>query len=112
MATLPPGNTYHNIHISGNARVLLGNTFGQANGQSDPTFLPSNTDKFPESTPTAQADYTGQYANSSLRPVPNHVPRPQLLQKVQEQLRDLQNSEADDTRIWWCTGLEEPANRN
>ena len=36
----PPSNTYHHIQISGNTRVLLGNTIGQATGQSDPASFP------------------------------------------------------------------------
>ncbi|MCJ1279144.1 hypothetical protein MMC21_006968 [Puttea exsequens] len=58
----PPGNAYHHIQISGNARVLLGNAVGQAD----------------ESALAAHTDYTGQYANSSLRPVSTYVPRPRL----------------------------------
>ena len=37
----PPGNTYQHIHISGNARVLLGNAVGQATGQIFPRSFDS-----------------------------------------------------------------------
>ncbi|KAI4167531.1 MAG: hypothetical protein LQ343_007129 [Gyalolechia ehrenbergii] len=85
-----PGNTYHHIQISGNARVLLGNAVGQVT----------------ESTLAARADYVGQYANSSLRPVANYVPRPRLHQKIKEQLHDQKNNDGRDyTRVLVVYGL-------
>ncbi|KAL9591408.1 MAG: hypothetical protein Q9179_007754, partial [Wetmoreana sp. 5 TL-2023] len=83
------GHTYHNIQISGNARVLLGNTVGQAT----------------DSNLAARADYVGHYANSSLRPVPNYVLRPRLHQKIKEQLHDSDNDQEDNTRILVVCGL-------
>ncbi|KAL8719781.1 MAG: hypothetical protein Q9181_008020 [Wetmoreana brouardii] len=83
------GHTYHNIQISGNARVLLGNTVGQAT----------------ESNLAARADYVGHYANSSLRPVPNYVLRPGLHQKIKEALHDPDNDQEDNARILAVYGL-------
>ncbi|KAL2049141.1 hypothetical protein ABVK25_010570 [Lepraria finkii] len=85
----PPGNICHHIQVVGNARVLLGKTVGQA----------------AESTLAARADYTGQYANSSLRPVPTYVPRPRLHQKIKEQLHDQNNNEEVNERILVVYGL-------
>ncbi|KAI4113691.1 MAG: hypothetical protein LQ338_008128 [Usnochroma carphineum] len=88
-ASAAGGNTYRDIQISGNARVLLGNTVGQST----------------ESVPAARADYVGQYANSSLRPVANYVLRPRLHQKIKEQLHDLDNKQEKNTRILVVCGL-------
>ncbi|KAL9001661.1 MAG: hypothetical protein Q9188_005374 [Gyalolechia gomerana] len=85
-----PGNTYHHIQISGNARVLLGNAVGQVT----------------DSTLATRADYVGQYANSSLRPVTNYVPRPRLHQKIKEQLHDQKDNDGRDyTRVLVVYGL-------
>ncbi|KAG8525595.1 uncharacterized protein KY384_009239 [Bacidia gigantensis] len=82
------GNTYHDIHISGNARVLLGNTID-----------------VPESALATRADFVGQYANSSLRPVSNYILRPELHRKIKEQLHDHSIDEEDTTRILVVWGL-------
>ena len=49
----PPGNIYHHIQISSNARILLGNALA----------FPRYCQQSPESLLSARADYTGQYAN-------------------------------------------------
>ena len=94
----PPGNIYRYIQLNGDGRVLLGNARGNAIIHSDPASLSL-------SATFDGRDYTGQYANSSLRPVSTYVPRPRLHQKIKEQLHDQNNEEEDDTRILVVYGL-------
>ena len=95
----PPSNIYHHIQISGNARMLLGDAGGNAIIHSDPASLSLSA------TFDGRADYTGQYVNSSFRPVSTFVPRPRLHQKIKEQLHDQNNEEEEDTRILVVYGL-------
>ena len=54
----------------------------------------------------ARADHVGQYANSSLRPVPTYVPRPRLHRKIKEQLHGQGDKEEEEgTRILVIYGL-------
>ncbi|KAK3176512.1 hypothetical protein OEA41_007835 [Lepraria neglecta] len=73
-------------------------------------FAPPRLLATPRRHPTAAAQippstYEGHYANSSLRPVPNYVPRPRLHQKIKEQLHDLQDDGVEDVRILVVWGL-------
>ncbi|KAK3176975.1 hypothetical protein OEA41_008301 [Lepraria neglecta] len=63
------------------------------------TINPTAAAQIPPST------YEGHYANSSLRPVPNYVPRPRLHLKIKEQLHDLQDDGVEDMRILVVWGL-------
>jgi tetratricopeptide (TPR) repeat protein len=54
---------------------------------------------------SARADYVGQYAHSSLRPVANYVPRPRLQQKIKEQLYITREDEREETRTLVVHGL-------
>lgn len=47
-----PGNIYHNIQISGNAQVLLGDTVSHTTGQSNPAAFPSSFINSPQSPPS------------------------------------------------------------
>ncbi|KAI9797584.1 MAG: hypothetical protein M1825_005966, partial [Sarcosagium campestre] len=52
------------------------------------------------------ANYTGQYANSLLRPVSSYVSRPRLHQEIKEQLHGQNNTETNDNaRILAVCGL-------
>ncbi|KAL9607188.1 MAG: hypothetical protein Q9167_007873, partial [Letrouitia subvulpina] len=51
----------------------------------------------------AHADFVGQYANSSLKPVSNFIPRPELHRKIKEQLYD--QNDNDETPILVVYGL-------
>ncbi|KAL2058053.1 hypothetical protein ABVK25_001671 [Lepraria finkii] len=63
------------------------------------TINPTAAIQIPPST------YKGHYANASLRPVPNYVPRPRLHQKIKEQLHDLKDDGVEEMRILVVWGL-------
>jgi tetratricopeptide (TPR) repeat protein len=54
---------------------------------------------------TGRADFVGQYAHSSLRPVANYVPRPTLQQKIREQLPAIADPDNDESRTVVVWGL-------
>src|ERR1700733_8012213 len=55
--------------------------------------------------PAAQADYTGHYSNSSLRPVSTYVQRPALHQQLKGQLHDKITEKRSGTTILVVQGL-------
>ena len=54
----------------------------------------------------SHADFVGQFAKWSLRPVPNYVSRPRPHQKIKAQWHDLNDDEKNDVWILTVCGLD------
>ena len=101
-----PGNAYHHIQISGNARVLLENAVGQATGQSDPASLPFSHINSPQSSlsPPAPTIRGIMPTRRSDRSAPTSRARG-YIRRSKKPLHDQNSDQEDDARIVVVYGL-------